>query len=297
MANEFSHNSVGPSCTQAEFEAIGLHKFNNQATGDMLTVDANGNHVRLPVGENGERPQATGNNVTYAPGGLIAFSSYTSGSGNHSKNVFTTKMLVHGVGGGGGGGGSRANNAGTAGGGGGSGAMFRRFIISPNDSYAYAVGAGGGGGANSGANGSAGGNTTFDAGGTQNLLAPGGAGGSGQNLANNSVQKVLRPGNGGALATGNGSVAGDVFCQGSPGRQAGGGAPTSSCGGAGGSGWMHDAGKGGNANGANANESGSEGRIGSGGGGGATASNAPGTLRNANGGNGGNGIILIWEWS
>jgi hypothetical protein len=296
MADEFAHNSVGPNCTQAEFEGILGHLAANQATGDMFFANLTPDIVRWPTGANGEVLRVLIGN-SWGVGSLVAMTTYVSGSGTHNKNTFAGKLLVMGVGGGGGGGGSRANNAGTAGAGGGSGAMFRRLITAPNDSYAYVVGAGGGGGANTGANGSAGAATSFDALGTQNLLAPGGAGGSGQNLASNINWKVLRPGNGGALATGNGSVAGDVFCQGSAGRQAGGGTSTSVGGGAGGGGWSMGAGLGGNANAANSNQSGGAGSEGGGGGGGATASNAIGTLMNATGGAGGDGIIIVWEFA
>lgn len=294
-ANDFAHNSVGPNCTQAEFELITGHNFNGQVTGDMLVaLDAN-NLTRRPIGNNAELLRAAAT-PQWRPGQLIATTVYSSGSGSHVKNSNSNKLLVEGLAGGGGGGGSRANNtAGAFGAGGGSGAYFLRFITSPNSSYAYVVGAGGAGGANNGATGTVGANTTFDAAGTQNLLAPGGGGGTGANRANNAVGWLnTRPGNAGALATGNGAVAGDVFCQGAAGHHGAGGASTSAGGGLGGGKF---GGSGGAANAVNQNQNGNNGAYGSGGGGAASTIGASTTPRNAVGGNGGNGFIIVWEFA
>ena len=35
MANELKHASQGTELTQGEFEGVGLHVFNSQATGDI----------------------------------------------------------------------------------------------------------------------------------------------------------------------------------------------------------------------------------------------------------------------
>jgi len=298
MANEFVHNSVGNNCTQNEWEDVALHKLNNQATGDLVAAISGTQIGRTPVGSAGTILTSMNNEVTYGEDSLIGIFTYISGSGNHNKNQYTTKMLVLGVGGGGGGGGARANNASAAGAGGGSGSMFRRFILSPNDSYAYAIGSGGTGGENNGAVGTAGTATTFDALGDQNLSASEGSPAYGQNFASNVAMKVTRPGNGGAVATGNGSLPGDLFAQGSAGRKGSGGTRLYAAGGRGASGWGAG-GKGGNAVTAtgNANESGGAGDEGGGGGGGAASSNAVGTIMNANGGNGGNGILIVWEFS
>jgi len=239
-------------------------------------------------------------NVGYTAGSLIGIQSVTTGSsGTYSKNVYASKILVLGIGAGGGGGGARANNAAAIGAGGGSGAFFRRFITSPNSSYSYTVGTGGAGGANTGANGAAGTATLFDNLGTQNLSASGGALGSGMNMASSASIQLARPGAGGALATGNGAVAGDVFATGSAGRLGFGVPPVTPTahGGAGGAGFGGGSGKGGDASATNSNQSGGNGTFGGGGGGGAAASNTIGSLRNANGGNGGNGVLIVWEFA
>jgi len=54
MANEMKHTSVGTSMTQAEFEAIGLHVCNNQATGDLIYASSATQLSRLGVGTNGD---------------------------------------------------------------------------------------------------------------------------------------------------------------------------------------------------------------------------------------------------
>uniref|UniRef100_A0A6M3JU02 Uncharacterized protein n=1 Tax=viral metagenome TaxID=1070528 RepID=A0A6M3JU02_9ZZZZ len=50
MANEFVHGTVGTSLTQAEFEGIGLHVFNNQATGDVVYASSTTQLSRLAKG-------------------------------------------------------------------------------------------------------------------------------------------------------------------------------------------------------------------------------------------------------
>ena len=50
MANELVHGSVGTTMTQAEFEAIGLHVFNSQATGDLVYASSTTQLSRLAKG-------------------------------------------------------------------------------------------------------------------------------------------------------------------------------------------------------------------------------------------------------
>lgn len=50
MANELIHASVGTVCTQAEFEAVGLHVCNSQATGDLLYASSASQLSRLAIG-------------------------------------------------------------------------------------------------------------------------------------------------------------------------------------------------------------------------------------------------------
>lgn len=50
MANEFVHSSVGTTMTQAEFEAIGLHVCNSQATGDLIYASSSSQLSRLAIG-------------------------------------------------------------------------------------------------------------------------------------------------------------------------------------------------------------------------------------------------------
>jgi hypothetical protein len=50
MANEFVHASVGASLTQIEFEAVGLHVLNSQATGDLIYASSGTQLSRLGIG-------------------------------------------------------------------------------------------------------------------------------------------------------------------------------------------------------------------------------------------------------
>ena len=54
MANELVHGTVGTSLTQAEFEAIGLHVFNSQASGDVLFASSTTQLSRLAKGTDGD---------------------------------------------------------------------------------------------------------------------------------------------------------------------------------------------------------------------------------------------------
>ena len=51
MANEFIHKTVGTQLTQAEWEHIQAHKFNSQATGDLVYASSADQLTRLPIGE------------------------------------------------------------------------------------------------------------------------------------------------------------------------------------------------------------------------------------------------------
>jgi hypothetical protein len=243
-----------------------------------------------------------GNNVIGIDGYILLNQVVlTAASGTYTTNTYATMIIVEGVGGGAGGGAANCNNAGGAGGGGGSGAYFRRRISSPNASYSYVCGAGGGGGsATAGANGNNGANTTFDAGGAQNLVAPGGSRGWGTaTMVNNSAVKYTGwPGSGGTVATGNNANAanGDLFACGGSGEFGGSSSRTSSWGGHGGDSRLGGSAAGAIAGAANTNNAGTSAVNGGGGGGAAAAANGA-TIQSAVGGNGGNGMIIIWEYA
>jgi len=54
MANELIHASQGTTLTQTEFEAVGLHVCNSQATGDLIYASSSTQLSRLGVGTNGD---------------------------------------------------------------------------------------------------------------------------------------------------------------------------------------------------------------------------------------------------
>ena len=69
MANEFKHGTVGTELTQAEWEGIGTHVFDSQATGDIVYAASSSQLRRLAVGTN--------THVLILSGGIPAWSSST----------------------------------------------------------------------------------------------------------------------------------------------------------------------------------------------------------------------------
>ena len=65
MSGELGHATVGTAMTQAEFEAVGLHVCNSQATGDLIYASSSTQLTRLAIG--------TG--VLIVSGGIPAWSS------------------------------------------------------------------------------------------------------------------------------------------------------------------------------------------------------------------------------
>ena len=61
MTNELKHKTVGTELTQSEWEAIGTHVFNNQATGDILYASSGVQLSKLAIG-------STNNILTIASG-------------------------------------------------------------------------------------------------------------------------------------------------------------------------------------------------------------------------------------
>jgi hypothetical protein len=126
----------------------------------------------------------------------------------------TTSIFVRVQGPGGGGGGVALNAAGngTCAGGGAAGSYAEKtFVVTPNTSYTYAIGAGGGAGASGGGTGgAAGGATTFAVGGTT-VTCPSGLGGTFIGTA--ALHNYALGGDSGAVATN-----GDLNAGGDPGR-------------------------------------------------------------------------------
>jgi len=74
MANEFKHKSVGSELSQTEFEAVGGHVFDSQATGDILYALSNSQLTRLGIGST--------NDVLTISGGIPAWDSTWSPAGD-----------------------------------------------------------------------------------------------------------------------------------------------------------------------------------------------------------------------
>ena len=74
MANEFKHKSVGTELTQTEFEAVGGHVFDSQATGDIPYASSSTQISRLGIGST--------NDVLTIVGGIPAWDSTWSPAGD-----------------------------------------------------------------------------------------------------------------------------------------------------------------------------------------------------------------------
>ena len=87
MANELKHGSVGSQLSQTEWEGVGTHVFNSQATGDIVYASSSTQLTRLGIGSTGAVLTVTGGipawDTTWTPTGhLIPASddSYDLGS-------------------------------------------------------------------------------------------------------------------------------------------------------------------------------------------------------------------------
>ena len=79
MANELVHGSVGTTMTQAEFEAVGLHVLNSQATGDLIYASSSTQLSRLAKGTQGY-PLVMGASVPQWGGAITLNGTVTLGS-------------------------------------------------------------------------------------------------------------------------------------------------------------------------------------------------------------------------
>ena len=77
MANEFVHGTVGTELTQAEWEGVGTHVLNSQATGDIIYASSATQLSRLAVGSNTEVLTLSGGVPTWAAAGAAAAGSLT----------------------------------------------------------------------------------------------------------------------------------------------------------------------------------------------------------------------------
>ena len=75
MANELKHGSVGSQLSQTEWEAVGAHVFNSQATGDIVYASSSTQLTRLGIGSTGAVLTVTGGipawDTTWTPTGHL----------------------------------------------------------------------------------------------------------------------------------------------------------------------------------------------------------------------------------
>ena len=77
MANEFKHASVGTTLTQVEYEAIGGHVIESQATGDIIYASSASQLSRLGVGTDGDVLTLASGIPSWAAVGAAAAGSLT----------------------------------------------------------------------------------------------------------------------------------------------------------------------------------------------------------------------------
>ena len=86
MANEFAHVSVGGDLSQAEWEGIGAHLFNSQATGDMMYASSASQLSRLAIGSTNAFLQVTG--------GIPAWTTTPTLAGNLAGGAYNITNLT-----------------------------------------------------------------------------------------------------------------------------------------------------------------------------------------------------------
>jgi len=100
MANEFAHVTVGVQYTQAEFEAVQRHKFNSQATGDIMYASSADQLSRLPKGTQGYPLVMGGSSVPQwggsilIEGGTFTFNEAGANYDFRAESVNNPNMLV-----------------------------------------------------------------------------------------------------------------------------------------------------------------------------------------------------------
>jgi len=86
MTGEFVHKTVGKEQSQAEWEALGTHVFNNQSTGDILYASSATQLSRLAIGST--------NNVLTISGGVPAWTASPSVTAITGATVTATALLA-----------------------------------------------------------------------------------------------------------------------------------------------------------------------------------------------------------
>lgn len=91
MANELAHATVGTTMTQAEFEAVGLHVFNSQATGDLPYASSTTQLSRLAIGASNTTLQVVGGLPAWVTNPIIVGNLQIDGT---FGSKFTTAFLM-----------------------------------------------------------------------------------------------------------------------------------------------------------------------------------------------------------
>jgi len=80
MTNEFVHKTVGDEQSQAEWEALGTHIFNNQSTGDILYASSATQLSRLAIASTGNILSIISGIPAWVGGSSGSPTSYTAGT-------------------------------------------------------------------------------------------------------------------------------------------------------------------------------------------------------------------------
>ncbi len=87
MANELQHVSVGTSLTQAEYEAVGAHVLNSQATGDLIYASSASQLTRLGIGSTGQFLRVAGGIPSWAT--TLGAANGGTGVANNAASTIT----------------------------------------------------------------------------------------------------------------------------------------------------------------------------------------------------------------
>ena len=86
MANEFRHGSVGTALSQAEWEAVGTHILNNQATGDIIYASSSSQLSRLAKATDGNILQLASGIPAWTASPTIGSTSWANANHAHAAS-------------------------------------------------------------------------------------------------------------------------------------------------------------------------------------------------------------------
>ena len=86
MANEFRHGDVGTELTQPEWEGVGTHILNSQATGDTIYAASSSQLSRLPIGTSGQLMETSSGLPAWTSTPTIGSTSWANANHAHAAS-------------------------------------------------------------------------------------------------------------------------------------------------------------------------------------------------------------------